>query len=1121
MKIQDLHKKSLLLLLFFVLLKGFPENVLANSMFSTTMVQEQPLHKVLEEIGERYQVFFSYEPSLIQDVYVDFDIRPEETLEEAVNRLLVKTNFTYDLVNEKFLVVYKNDKKGQRKANKIRKKFNQIGKLEREGDLSIRRNSKKSQLKALNILSSIEEAKPKTEGPGSISGKVVDKSTGEELLFANVQLEGTSLGTSTNDEGEFIIHQIPAGDYNLITTYIGYIEQTIPVTVVADKTLKIKVELDYAAIQGTEVVVSAQASGQMGAINQQLNSNTIKNVVSADRIQDVPDVNAAESVSRLPGLSLVRSGGEGQKVAVRGISPQYNVMMVNGVRMQSTDRNDRSVDLNMIAPNILSGIEVTKALTADMDADAVGGTVNLKIGKAAEGFRGNFSLQNGYGSLANTYGNYRATGFLSNRFYNSKFGVQVSGFLDNFNRNSDVLSVGYALNEEAILEDGFIPIDLTRVSIIDRVTSRQRTGGSLVFDYQFPKGSIIMNNFISNLAQEQVQQQNSLALIGNQWSAFAAASKQSNTVISNAIQGEFEFSSFSMDFSVSNSISNQHVPGNLSMNIGIAQNESGFTTPTLDDPLKATPSELLNAAEIIQGPNAKRVRRFSTLQRDVTEQAQEAMVNFNVPFSLSKGVSGKLKFGAKYVRNYRDNDETQNFSQPDRNFIGEQFVAALQDSLWTDLGLDNVDRNLGIRAFLFEAPNYDIGDFLSGDEGIDNFFYKADISKMKQYEELAINNGYYPNDVKESAQYDYDYERDLFAFYAMAEVNIGKYVTLFPGIRYENFNFNYNSFFTERFGPNPEDFRNEALQENDIKGENWFPQLHVRVKPTDWLDIRLASTKSIIYPDYRAVSPYIYYDSYSGPNLDLGNTGLNPALAQNYDIYASVFKNRLGLLTAGYFYKELDNLIVTSSFRTKDSETINNRFGLTQTQQTTVNTWINLDATSYVRGIELDWQTHFWFLPSVLKGIVLSVNYTHINSTTSYPFQTAVIDGSGPFAPTIFVDSTRVGRMPNQPDDIFNLTIGYDIGGFSARLSYVFTDNVLVGVNRTYDELDAYTAAYKRWDLTAYQKLPWLKGQLQLYLNINNITNTPDRAFTSELQKLSSLQYYGRTVDVGLRYQFE
>ncbi|MCB0856421.1 MAG: TonB-dependent receptor plug domain-containing protein, partial [Bacteroidetes bacterium] len=370
-----------------------------------------------------------------------------------------------------------------------------------------------------------------------------------------------------------------------------------PVTVVAGKTTEVTVEMDYAGYQTEEVVISTQVSGQMSAINEQLASNTIKNVVSADRIQDVPDANAAESVSRLPGVSLIRNGGEGQKVAVRGMSPQYNVVMVNGVRMQSTDRNDRSVDLNMIAPNILSGIEVTKALTADMDADAVGGTVNLKIAPAADGFRGKFGVQGGYGSTANTYGNYRVNGMLSTRLFKKKLGVQVSGYLDNFNRNSDVLSAGYALNEEDKLDSaGFIPIDLNSVSITDRVTERQRVGGGLILDYQFKNGSLLFNNFISNLSQQQVEQQNSLALVGNQWSAYAADRELSNTMLSNALQGEFDFSFFSMDFSVSNSISKQYSPGDLRMNIAIAQAQAGFTTPTLEDPVLATPSELLNAA---------------------------------------------------------------------------------------------------------------------------------------------------------------------------------------------------------------------------------------------------------------------------------------------------------------------------------------------------------------------------------------------------------------------------------------------------------------------------------------------------------------------------------------------
>jgi outer membrane receptor protein involved in Fe transport len=117
------------------------------------------------------------------------------------------------------------------------------------------------------------------------------------------------------------------------------------------------------------------------------------------------------------------------------------------------------------------------------------------------------------------------------------------------------------------------------------------------------------------------------------------------------------------------------------------------------------------------------------------------------------------------------------------------------------------------------------------------------------------------------------------------------------------------------------------------------------------------------------------------------------------------------------------------------------------------------------------------------------------------------------------VDTTRSGRLIDQPNDILNLTLGYDIGGFSARLSFLFQDNVLRSADIKQEELDQYTGAYYRWDFTAYQKLPWLEG-LQLYLNVNNIADRPDRQFRSVLEKLSDVQYYGRTADLGVRYSF-
>ena len=548
------------------------------------------------------------------------------------------------------------------------------------------------------------------QGSVEISGVVTDRATGEPLPGANVLIEGTTIGTATNDVGEYTIPRVPSGNFVVIGSYIGYQEVRIEITV-AGEDLVLDIEMDFATFEGEEVIITAQAEGQMAAINQQIQAATIKNVVSADKIQQIPDVNAAESVARLPGISLVRSGGEGQQVAVRGLSPKYNVMMVNGVRMQSTDRDDRSVDLNMIAPNVLSGIEVTKALTADMDADAVGGTVNLKIGKARDGFHGNFSIQDGYGSLGDTYGNWKASGLVSNRFFGNRLGVQLSGYIDDYNRNSDVLSAGYAINEEQT-DNELADIDLRSTVIRDRITDRQRKGGGLVLDYELPFGALYLNNFISNLSEDQVEIQNSFNLLGRQFTGFAADRSLSNTVVSNALQGEFDFSGIRVDFSLSNSSTKQDRPGDLQMNIVAQQNQSGFST-TADE--TATPSEFLNSVEVF---DILRVSRISTLGRDIKESAQDAAINVTVPYNITNNITGDLKIGGKYTYNSRDNDELLRFNQPDRTFEGERFVAAMRESLWVDLGLEMIDENLGIRATLFEDPDYDIGNFLSGEEGV-------------------------------------------------------------------------------------------------------------------------------------------------------------------------------------------------------------------------------------------------------------------------------------------------------------------------------------------------------------------------------------------------------------------
>ena len=176
----------------------------------------------------------------------------------------------------------------------------------------------------------------------------------------------------------FKISGLELSDYAFKVSYIGYRSVTDTLSFSGDiYNIEKDFKLSYTTIEGSEVLVTAQAKGQMDAINKQLNAKSLVNIISSDRIQELPDANAAETVARVPGVSIRREGGEGNKVVIRGLSPKYNNVTVNGVKLASTDNDNRSTDLSMISQYMLDGIEVTKAGTPDQDADVLGGTVNF------------------------------------------------------------------------------------------------------------------------------------------------------------------------------------------------------------------------------------------------------------------------------------------------------------------------------------------------------------------------------------------------------------------------------------------------------------------------------------------------------------------------------------------------------------------------------------------------------------------------------------------------------------------------------------------------------------------------------------------------------------------------
>ncbi|MEI7504657.1 MAG: carboxypeptidase-like regulatory domain-containing protein, partial [Paludibacter sp.] len=172
-----------------------------------------------------------------------------------------------------------------------------------------------------------------------VSGVVLDEK-GLPVIGASVLIPGTSIGVATDINGRFTL-EAPTNS-KLRISYIGYEAKEELLKVSSD----MKITLEQTPHMLTEMVITAQAIGQKNAIRQQINSNTIKNVVAADRLQENPDANAVEAIGRLPGISVSRNGGEGTGLVIRGLQSQYTAVTLNGVALPSGSGGGRDVNIS-------------------------------------------------------------------------------------------------------------------------------------------------------------------------------------------------------------------------------------------------------------------------------------------------------------------------------------------------------------------------------------------------------------------------------------------------------------------------------------------------------------------------------------------------------------------------------------------------------------------------------------------------------------------------------------------------------------------------------------------------------------------------------------------------------
>ncbi|MDZ7271827.1 MAG: TonB-dependent receptor [candidate division KSB1 bacterium] len=946
--------------------------------------------------------------------------------------------------------------------------------------------------------------------PGMIEGYVRDAQTGEPLPAANVILLGTNLGSASDAHGKYLIARVPPGTYTLRCTFIGYKAKEVTLRVGSKERVTQDFALEYGAVlEGKRVVVTAQAEGQMKAINQQLSAPTVVNIVSSARIQELPDANAAESIARLPGVSITRVGGEGTQVVIRGLAPKYNAILIDGVRMAASNPYDRSVDLSMISSSMLEGIEVAKTITADQDADLLGGAVNFRLREAEAGKKGlgvQLLGQGGYTGLAdaqNKYNNYKLIPGLEGRFFRERLGLFVQANLERRNLSSNEFAATYSNKAADLVNYITQSINLHYI-----YRDRQRNNAAVVLDYRLPVGKISLSNFGSSGTTEVQNRYETFDINGNQHIYGLAHSKSTLNMMNNTLTFDGQLPLVHARLAVSHNFSETKNPDDWT--VTFRRSPAGISQ--FANVINLNPKTVVQAALI--DPQKTKLHTVTTNDNHAQERAWMTALDLDFPLRFSGMVSSVVKFGGKYRVQKRSYDAE--VYGTNATFISPSARGASQ-MIVEHFGIPTSDPT-AIPLSFFVDEHFSYGKFLDGDYEMHSPMQFGLVRELVRFcrdnvdafakaggaEAFAINN-YLCN------TNDYSGKEVLEAAYVMATLNVGTKFSLIPGIRFQNLRTTYSGV---RGQQSPLSYKKYDHTDTTVTVSHpfWLPNLNVRFRPLSWFDVRLSYSNTISYPDFNAIIPRI--DVTTGAALAWNNYKLKPSRSKNYDVYFTLSGNKIGLFAVGAFLKQIDNLIYAWTFSKAGLEakpyyltTKNPAAGLTYK----ISTYINNPFVINDWGLEFDWQTHFWYLPSPLKGLVLNVNYTHVRSEAEYPYVYA-----GATSATD-IDTSFTDRLLYQPNHILNLALGYDYRGFSIRFSMLYHDDVFSGVSQ-WPQLRSTTAAYRRWDISVKQKLPWFG--LQLYGDVNNLNRERDFNVLQMYPDIPrSAETYGMTADIGLRWQ--
>jgi len=913
---------------------------------------------------------------------------------------------------------------------------------------------------------------------GLVTGSVVDRSQGLSLPGATLRLSPGDHYTVSNQFGRFEFLGVPAGNYTVTITYLGYEPATREVTVTAGRAAEISFQLADRQIAGREVVIMGdRLRGQARALNQQKNNPNITNIVSADQVGRFLDANIGDAMKRIPGITMQNDQGEARNIIIRGLAPELNAVTMNGDRIPSAEGDNRRVQMDLIPADMIQTIEVNKTLTPDMDADAIGGSVNLVTRAAPNGPRVSATLSGGFNPIRSKP-LYTGSLVLGNRFFSNRLGAVLSASYNNNDYGSDNV-------EAAWVKDDFGNVYTEEMEIRRYDVQRIRRSVSAALDYRINARNTI---YLSSLYTWRYDRENRFAYAirdiapeydnNNQVTGYTGSLARQNKggISSNrgkgrrledqrvqnySIRGEHLLSSrVDLDWAVSFSTASERRPNERYIEF-IAEDVP--VSLGLADPRHPFAFSPANMPENFAFDNV-------TENTDYTRENETGLkLNLRFPLSAVPGRKGRFRIGARM----RIKDK-----QRDNNFFGY-------------VPLTPIGNLSAIPTVNWNGHNFQPGSqYVPGVFASKEYLGGLDLANPALFEANA--------DPSEYLAVNFHAKETITAGYIRWDQDLTSKLSMIAGVRLENTHIHYTGNIIEE----EEELAGQREIENSYL--NVLPGLTFKYTVNNDLVLRAAVTTALARPNYYDLTPYVSSIA-EDEELSAGNTELKAAYSWNFDLMAEQYFRSVGILSGGIFYKRIQDFIYVY----RDQQYTTQQFavdypGLANPVPEGANwTYIqsrNGDNVS-VYGFEVALQRQLDFLPGFLKGFGVYLNYTYTRSHAD-----GIYNGDG--------EKRSGATLPGTAPHMFNASLSYETPRFTVRLSGNYTAAYL-------DELGGNDFEDRFYDrqlfLDANASLRILP-KWRVFGEANNLTNQPLRYYQGISSRTAQMEYYRPRYNFGLKF---